>query len=276
MEETRVEVYQKTGEGYREVNFAGEAVPDNAGAHNARFRGKDLTGSFHSGQMSEAIASGTFADLYPGDYLIKSVTVNGVTYENVKWIVGDLDYHLHRGDLETTAHHVLVFPEDNLGNARMNASDTTEGGYTGSEMWTATIPKYAEGIVDAFGEEHVLKHRELLTNAVNAAAASGAGAGLSGCATNWKWTEVTANLFNEPMLYGTKVLSSSFYDIGDCDMQVAAIRHQKSLSLTRKAWCWLRAISSSSGFCPAGDLGNPRHTGASDASGGVRPYFLLY
>ena len=112
----------------------------NAGAHNAIYRGKDLTSYFNNGGMSTAIAAGTFADIYPGDYIIKSVTVNGTAYNNVKWIVGDLDYHLHRGDTETTKHHVLMFPETNIGSAQMNTTNVITGGYVGSQMWTTIIP----------------------------------------------------------------------------------------------------------------------------------------
>jgi hypothetical protein len=43
---------------------------DNAGAHNSIYRGKDLTSYFDSGEMSTAIANGTFANIYPGDYMV--------------------------------------------------------------------------------------------------------------------------------------------------------------------------------------------------------------
>lgn len=64
----------------------GFVVENNAGAHNALYREKDLTDYFRSGQMSIAIADGSFRNIFPGDYIIKSVTVNGTTYNDVKWI----------------------------------------------------------------------------------------------------------------------------------------------------------------------------------------------
>lgn len=64
----------------------GFVVQDSAPAHNAVFRSNDLTDYFNSGQMSEAIADGSFRNIFPGDCIIKSVTVNGTTYNNVKWI----------------------------------------------------------------------------------------------------------------------------------------------------------------------------------------------
>lgn len=52
-------------------------------SHNSIYRGKDLTSYFASGEMSQAIANGTFKDIYIGDYIIKPITVDGTTY-NVK------------------------------------------------------------------------------------------------------------------------------------------------------------------------------------------------
>lgn len=245
-----------------------------AASHNAFYRGKDLTSYFESGEMSKAIAAGTFDDIFPGDYITKTVTVNGTTYTDVKWIVGDLDYHLHRGDTETTAHHVVLYPETNLGSARMNATDTTSGGYQGSEMWRSTIPKYAAGIVNAFGSDHVLKHRERLTKAVDMNAYSGAG-GLGNGASAYadgEWTDVTVNLFNEAMMYGHAPFASSGRDTYDCNKQIASFRYGQNF--TRNSWCWLRDVASAVGFAHVVNNGEADFYFASDVHG-VRPYLLL-
>lgn len=246
-----------------------------AASHNALYRGKDLTSYFNSGAMSTAIANGTFDDIYPGDYIIKTVTVNGTTYSNIKWIVGDLDYHLHRGDTETTTHHVVLFPETHLGNARMNASNTTSGGYQGSEMWTTTIPLYATGIINAFGSSHVLVHRERLTKAIDANAYAGGG-GMGNGATVYadgEWINVTANIFNEAMMFGHAPFASSGRDTYDCNKQIAAFRYGQNF--TRANWCWLRDVASSMYFALADNLGEADSSYASN-TGGVRPYFLLH
>lgn len=246
-----------------------------AASHNALYRGKDLTSYFNSGAMSTAIANGTFDDIYPGDYIIKTVTVNGTTYSNIKWIVGDLDYHLHRGDTETTTHHVVLFPETHLGNARMNASNTTSGGYQGSEMWTTTIPLYATGIINAFGSSHVLVHRERLTKAIDANAYAGGG-GMGNGATVYadgEWVNVTANIFNEAMMFGHAPFASSGRDTYDCNKQIAAFRYGQNF--TRANWCWLRDVASSFCFANAYAGGEADSSSASRASG-VRPYFLLH
>ena len=261
-----------------------------AGSHNALFRGKDLTSYFDSGEMSAAIAAETFDDIFPGDYIIKSITIPAISYQddagntiskaaqtfaNHKFIIGDLNYHKGRGDTETTKPHVLIFSEGRLGQSRMNRENKTDGGYTGSEMWKYIIPKYAEAFQNAFGSSHILSHRELLTNTTSPTGASAAGAGWVGTANNWEWASALANLFNEPMVYGNHPNSSSLYDIGDCNTQVAAMRHDKSLSFTRTAWCWLRAVASASFFAVANGRGDAHSGGASGAGGGVRPYSLL-
>lgn len=246
-----------------------------AASHNALYRGKDLTSYFNSGAMSTAIANGTFDDIYPGDYIIKTLTVDGTTYNNMKWIVGDLDYHLHRGDTETTTHHVVLYPETNLGTARMNASDTTSGGYQGSEMWITTIQKYATGIINAFGSGHVLTHRERLTKAIDANAYSGGG-GMGNGATVWadgEWVDVKVNLFNEAMMYGNAPFASSGRDTYDCNKQLASFRYGQNF--TRACWCWLRDVASAVSFAVAGSSGEADCRGASGVNG-VRPYFLLH
>lgn len=246
-----------------------------AASHNALYRGKDLTSYFNSGAMSTAIANGTFDDIYPGDYIIKTLTVDGTTYNNMKWIVGDLDYHLHRGDTETTTHHVVLYPETNLGTARMNASDTTSGGYQGSEMWITTIPKYATGIINAFGSGHVLTHRERLTKAIDANAYSGGG-GMGNGATVYvdgEWVDVKVNLFNEAMMYGNAPFASSGRDTYDCNKQLASFRYGQNF--TRAYWYWLRDVASADYFAAASYAGEADCNNASDVNG-VRPYFLLH
>ena len=249
-------------------------IYDNAGAHNAIYRGKDITDYWNNGGASAAIAAGTFTGIYPGDYIRIPITVNGAT-TTYDIVIGDCDYHLHRGDAETTAHHVLAFTRIHIGNEHMNATNTTAGGYIGSDMWKTILPKYTTAIKNAFGSSHILTHRELLSNAESDTIASAAGAGWSGGSTGWGWYDVDVNLFNEPMVYGTRLFSSSAFDVGDCSAQVAAMMHDKSLLFTRTYWCWLRAVVSSSRFADADYTGDAYYNDASFGDGGVRVYFLL-
>lgn len=260
-------------------------LPSTAAAHNSIYRGKDLTAYWDSGDMSKAIKAGTFDDIFPGDYIIKSVTVDGKAYNNIKWIVGDLDYFLHRGVTETAEHHLILFPENNIGTAQMNSTNTTANGYQGSDMWKNVIPKYTTGIVNAFGSDHVLEHDELITNAMNANAASAAGAGWMGSAYwNWAgsygktdgsypWVKVKVNIFNQAMMFGNHPFASSGQEEGNCNKQLAAFRYGQNF--TRAYWCWLRDVASADIFAGATNDGYALTYYASDV-GGVRPYFLLH
>lgn len=275
----RLNKYDATAKVYKvvhpETEFA--MITDiyaSAASHNAFYRGKDLTSYFDSGEMSKAIAAGTFADIYPGDYITKSVTVDGTTHTDVKWIVADLDYHLHRGDTETTAHHVAMIPKDNIGTSKMNASDTTTGGYQGSYMWGTTIPKYVTGITAAFGSDHVLTHRERLTKAIDANAYAGGGGMGNGATiyTSGEWVDVTVNIPNEAMMYGHAPFASSGRDTYDCNKQLAVFRYGQNF--TRASWCWLRDVASAIYFANVRESGEADSGGASGVCG-VRPYFLL-
>ena len=245
-------------------------------SHNGIYRGKDLTNYYASGEMSKAIANGTFKDIYIGDYITKNIVVGGTTYQ-VKWEVADIDYFYKSGDASCDTHHVVLLPSKTvLVNTKMNDTNTTEGGYVGSKMWKETIPAVVTGIKAAFGADHVVKHRELLTTKVSTTAQSAAGAGWTGSSTEWAWIDVEANIPTEPMIYGGAVFGSAGYDVGNGDKQLAIFKFKKFCSLYR-LWFWLRAVASASGFCLAGGSGVASYADASlsGSDGGCRPYFLF-
>lgn len=251
-------------------------IHDSAAAHNALFRGKDLTNYFNSGEMSKAIANGSFEDIFIGDYINKNITVDGVDY-TVKWEVAHLDYFLYSGNTECTTHHVLLFPSKTIQtNVPMNDTNTAAGGYVATKMWTETIPKYVTGITNAFGSAHVLAHKELLTKAINADAPSGAGAGGMGSSTEWDWYDTLVNIPSEPMIYGGLVCGSSAYDVGNKERQLQIFQFKKFNE--GRLWYWLQAVASASSFAFADDTGCASDLDASysNSSGGIRPYFLLY
>ena len=251
-------------------------VLDTPEAHNCIIRGKDLTAQLNDGTLSRNIQNGTFHDIFVGDYFTKSYSVNGTTH-NVKWIIVDIDYFYYTGDSTTTAHHVVVMPEGCVQvNVNMNNTNTTSGGFINSKMWKTTIPAHVTGIVSAFGDAHVLQHRELLSNATSNTATSAAGAGWAGASTNCEWCDVKVNIPSEPMIYGEAVFGSSGYDVGNKNRQLAYFRC-KPFCMDRR-WFWLQAVASSTHFCVAGSCGDACYNGASlsRSDGGFRPYFLYH
>lgn len=240
---------------------------NNAGAHNAIYRGKSLGSSVTTAQYN-AIKAGTFDDLYIGDYW----TINGVN-----WRIAAFDYYLNSGDTSCTTHHAVIVPDSCLYNAQMHnttsggyesgAANTTAGGYVGSDMYTKNLETAKTTIKNAFSG-HVLKHRIYLTNAVaNGRASAGA------------WCDSEVDLMCEQMVYGSGIFSP-VSDGSNVPVnyrveksQLPLFQHEPSRICNRAAW-WLRDVITASDFARVGVNGNADYNSAS-VSRGVRPAFCI-
>ena len=253
------------------------AYPDGAEAHNAMWGGRDITAAFNAGTVSERIADGTFKDIFPGDYITKQVTISGTTYA-INWVVADCDYWINKGDqnngMET--HHVVIVPQQPIFNANMNDTNTTEGGYAGSRMYTQTIPACATGIVGAFGSDHILTFRDLIVNNINASGISLGNSSWLGVSAlgSGQWVDARCNLIGEHMVYGHSVWSSGGENQMIQTRQFSAFRLSERLINYNRAHWWLRDIVSSAHFASVGGYGNATTSVASYVFG-VRPFALL-
>lgn len=238
-------------------------VAPNAGAHNAIYRGKDITELFYDGTLTKQIAAGTFDDIFVGDYIIGKSSGR-------KYLVADLNYRLHCGDTECTKPHMLMIPERTMGNAQMNANNDTTGGYTGCAMYTTNLAAYKTVIQNDFGTGHILAHRNVLTNAVSNGASSG-----------WAWFDSSIELMNESMVYGHNAWGSHHgYETGIDKSQLSIFKHRPDLIVARndagsRQWYWLRDVASAAFFAIVYNYGIAYYNGASN-SNGVRPAFLIY
>lgn len=250
------------------ANFKAKAVEDteakiapllfnNAGAHNAIYRGKSLGSSVTTVQYS-AISAGTFDDMYIGDYW----TIGGVNYR-----IAAFDYYLNCGDTSCTKHHVVLVPDTCLYNHVMNDTNITTGAYVGSKMYTEGLEQAKTTIKAAFSG-HVLSKRIYLSNATaNGKASAGA------------WCDSEVDLMCEHMVYGNGVFSPvsdgttvpNNYRVEKS--QLPLFQHEPSRICNRVSW-WLRDVISASNFALVGDYG---YAGCNDASlsYGVRPAFCI-
>lgn len=245
-----------------------EVIPKNAGAHNAIYRGKDITDLFYNGTLSKQISAGTFDDIFIGDYIIGKTSGR-------KYLVADINYRLHCGNTECTKPHVLMIPEKTMGNEQMNSSNVTTGAYIGSAMYTTHLAKYKTVINNDFGSGHILKHRNHLQNAVT-----------NGYESDGTWYDSTIDLMNEIMVYGCMVFKNaqsgtnipSNYQIDKSQLSLFRHRHDLTVAFNdsnaRQAY-WLRDVVSSASFAFAGGYSDASYTSASN-SYGVRPAFLIY
>lgn len=240
---------------------------NNAGAHNAIYRGKSLGSTVTTAQYA-AIKAGTFDDLYIGDYW----TIGGVNYR-----IAAFDYYLNSGDTSCTTHHVVIVPDTCLYNAQMHntssggwesgAANTTAGGYVGSDMYKSNLEQAKTTIKSAFSG-HVLKHRIYLTNAV-----------ANGRASGGAWCDSEVDLMCEQMVYGSGIFSPvsdgsnvpANYRVEKS--QLPLFQHEPSRIGNRNDW-WLRDVITASYFANVGGDGNARYASAS-YSFGVRPAFCI-
>lgn len=228
---------------------------DSAYSHNAFYRGK-LLGSALTAEQSVAIQAGTFDDMFIGDYW----TINGIN-----WRIAHFDYWYLCGDTSRTTHHVLVVPDTYLYTSAMNSTNTTAGGYYGSAMRTSGLDNAKTMAKNAFGEDHILVHREYLTNAVtNGRPSSGA------------WDDSDVELMNENMCYGSHIFaptsdgSSAPTNYTIDRGQLALFMYRPDKIHTRGYWCWLRDVVSSTYFALVGPSGEAGYGSASNVNG-VRP-----
>ena len=256
-------------------------IQDGAAAHNRIYVNEDITDMWNDGIFSKNVQNGTFKDIFPGMYITKKYSTSFQSNVTEDFVVGELDYHLHHGDTETTEHHALMVMKNASPTIhQMNTSNTTANGYVGSAMWTSVIPAFATGMQNAFGKDHILSHRELLTTSMGTNLASMAGAGLTGASNNSAWQDVLFNLMNNAMLFGVTSTSSSFFDTGDCTKQIALFELANELKIAHQGkgggryWNWLRDVVSSTTFAHCNSSGDSTYTDAS-LSSVVRGYFLL-
>ena len=233
-------------------------IYNNAGAHNAIYRGKSLGSSVTTTQYA-AIKAGTFADLYIGDYW----TINKINYR-----IAAFDYYLNSGDTSCASHHVVIVPDTRLYSEAMNRTATTEGAYVGSAMYKTGLDSAKTTVKFAFGS-HVLKHRVFLANAM-----------ANGYASGGAWCDSEVELMSERMVYGSSICTpmsngTSVPSNNTLDKtQLPLFQYNPSLIRTGSTW-WLRDVANKTDFALVGST-SLADRGDASVSRGVRPVFCVY
>jgi len=227
---------------------------DGAGFHNSIYRGKFLGNEVTSEQW-DRIADGTFRDMYIGDYW----TINGTTY-----LIAAFNYYYNTGDTPLTTNHVTLVPAGRMYTHRMNPTNTTEGGYVGSEMYITGLDQ-AKTKIHADFAGHVLTHRRYLCNAV-----------ADGQASAGTWFDSDVELMNEVMVYGSVVSGKGtygLYNIGAEKSQLPLFALRPDLLNIRATW-WLRDVCSAATFAFVSINGLASFYHTSNILG-VRPVFSI-
>lgn len=226
---------------------------NNAACKNGLFRGKHL-GTYTPSTIASffdahKVSSGVFEDLYLGDRF----SISGGNY-NKEYVIVAFDPYWQIGDTACNEHHIGFMPVGGFGNYVMNDTDTCEGGVQGSKMMTTTIPDFETKLTADFNNRLVTA-RCLMSNAYSGSVPSGVGAGNNGASTGWAWVSRKLILPSEVQIYGSRVASSSAYDIGEGYEKLPAFNFKSPVALLGRIAFWLRAVACAGTFAASNGNG---------------------
>ena len=266
-------------------NAVYEALTNSTSHNIPRLIPKDITSYITDGTFWKRLAGtdgyALFEDIYVGDYFKMSRAISAYertgqyqTTGSQYVTIAGLDMMMNNGDqgIGVNYHHAVMVAgqgfggTQHFGRSRMNATNTTEGGYKASEMNTLVLGEVTstgstaadatinQQLYAEFGS-HLKTTRELVSNAVNATGYNRTGSA-TGCASNWEWISAQAILMSEIEVYGSIIWSSSGYDTGNANKQLPLFAFSKQSLNNRSALWWLKDTANSGSFCDAhgGDL----------------------
>ena len=274
----------------------------NATSHNIpRLIPKDITSYVTDGTFWKRLAGtdgyALFEDIYVGDYFKMSRAISAYertgqyqTTGSQYVTIAGFDTMMNNGDQVDYHHAVMIAGQgfggtQHFGKSRINATNTSEGGYKASEMNTLVLGEVTstgstaadatinQQLYAEFGS-HLKTTRELVTNAVNATGYNRYGSA-TGCASNWEWISAQAILMSEIEVFGATVWSSSGYDTGNANVQLPLFAFSKQAQNNHSAYWWLKNIASAESFCYITDYGYAIDSYASRADACVRPRFII-
>ena len=274
-------------------------------SHNIpRLVPKDITAYITDGTFWKRLAGtdgyALFEDIYVGDYFKMSRAISAYertgkyqTTGSQYVTIAGLDTMMNNGDQGSGVnyHHAVMVAgqgfggTQHFGRSRMNATNTTEGGYKASEMNTLVLGEVTstgstaanatinQQLYAEFGS-HLKTTRELVSVAINATGYNRYGSA-TGCASNWEWISAQAILMSEVEVYGATVWSSSGYDTGNANVQLPLFAFSKQAQNNHSAFWWLKNIASAAYFCRVNLSGEAYYYNASSANICVRPRFII-
>ena len=273
-------------------------------ANIPRITPKDITSYVTDGSLWKRL-NGTngfklYEDLRVGDYIKMSRPISAYertgqyqTTGSQYVTIAGIDTLMYKGDQGSgiNYHHLVMVPgqgfggTQHFGRSRMNATNTSAGGYVGSEMNATTIGAVVSSgstaatasinqqLYAEFGT-HLKTIRALLSNSINTSGVNRFGTA-DGCSNNWAWTSVQAVLLSEIECYGSIVWSSSGFDTGEANKQLPLFAYSESARNNRSAYYWLKDVASAVRFCYSSNSGYSYSDNAGSADNYVRPRFVI-
>ena len=277
--------------------------------------GKNITEYYSDGTLWKRL-NGTdgysvLEDIYVGDYFQMSRAISAPNQDSqyaetgTAWVtIAGIDTLMGNGSTfpegdndclnpASGKHHLVLIPgkgadpteKNHFGRKRMNSSNTTSGGYWGSEMASSTLGSVVSSGSTASGAtinqqlyaefgSHLKTCNELVSTAMTATYENRYHVE-KGASSSWAWNNVQACLMTEVEVYGSVVWSSSGYDTGTGKTRLPPFAFSTMAINNRKSYYWLRDVASSSFFAHVGSYGYANCYSASITDRYVRPRFVI-
>lgn len=234
--------------------------------HRNMFRGKNLGSAVSEDQLA-AIRSGSFNDLWVGDYW----TIGGVTYR-----IADIDYWYNAFNLKPNVrHHAVIVPDSSIGPTMSAfASNDIRGGLLASNFFkNQKIGGISNWIFNAFGPDNVFQINDVVWTSLS----TSNGVAIDGL-TDYEWP---LNIMTEYQVYGHSITGMSGYrpgypsaNWGTNTTQLALFRLNPTYIKIPNVGYWLSDPASAGSLSIVQTEGRAGSSGASD-SYGVRPAFAI-
>lgn len=218
--------------------------------HNNIYRGimlvdtVDNTGKYTLTQLHNLVTAGDFSDIYIGDII--KVNMAATTYtpsggssttaaaQDVEWIVMGINRYLHRGSTSNgrtklEQNHLILVPKDCFNTkAHANPTNTTSGGFAGSDLYTNILPAYVTNISNSLGG-YIIQYQQRFSDQVNESTASSAYSAKTGAASHSEWMPAYVHLMGVEEVMGTNSWLSSGYSLCGFPTQLPGFRLNPSL-----------------------------------------------
>ena len=146
--------------------------------HNSVCRdGVELTDKYTIAQILNKVQGGDFEDIYVGDTITVNITtslggaeqvellVAGINSFGADMVIWDSENDEYDG---AKRNHLALITKDCLKTiAKMNATNTAEGGYYSSEMANTTLPIYLNAFEEVFGTDRIFAPYNLICSSTD-------------------------------------------------------------------------------------------------------------
>lgn len=214
-----------------------------------------------------AITNGNFEgiDIIDGDYF----------YGASGYLYTVAHYNYFKGSVTqysviSANHYAIVV--DAMSTTPWLASGTPTTAYKGSTLRDYLINTVLPNVISDMNTLgfNVLSRSCLESNSLNATGYNRWGTA-TGCSNSWEWVIEQIIALSEPQVYGTSIVGSSFFDVGDGNRWLNCFKNFSFMDIANMKYFWLRELSSASCACDA--AGNHGH--ARGANGLAHAFFAF-